>query len=783
MPPLTDPSPDEQADPNYRLFREILEIVPVNIFVRDADGRFLYANAHTASFIGLTPAQMVGRTVFDLYPAPIAQRFHEGDLTALAGEDVLLEDWVVPDPDETPRQYLLRKRVVEIEGQRIVIGASVDISDRLLAMQQLADSEARFRHLIEASLQGILIISGRRAQFVNQAFVQIFGFASAEEVMGFNQLLGVFGEEAEREILAIWTRMVAGESEVIVYRLPARRQDGQRIWLDVFARAIRWDGREAMQVTLIDVTQRTLAEEALEASRQALEASREQAEEASRAKSQFLAVMSHELRTPLTGVLGMVDLLLDTPLDAEQYGYAVTLRSSAQSLLTLLNDILDLSKIEAGGLVLEEIDFSLVDVIDDVVSLFRGRAVDAHTQLLTELDPQLPRLVRGDPTRLRQILLNLIGNAVKFTQHGRVTVRVTCGPPSEAGRLPLRFEVEDTGIGIAPDQQARLFQPFVQADASTTRKYGGTGLGLAICRRLAEAMGGAVGVESALGVGSTFWVSVPMRVGDAATLDGGASGSEAEELRACRLLIAEDNEVTRTLLRLMLTRQGHAVTTVENGREAVAAVRDNGPFDLGIFDMQMPEMDGVAAARAVRALPRGLGQMPLIALTADVLPESHVAFRMAGIDAILPKPIDWPRLKLTMTQLLPPLKTGAASGSEVPWANLAPLDAAVAVQLERQLGPLGVAALWSGFPASLEEALARLTRAERAGDWGQWRRTLVALLALTERLGALRCAAVARSGLPEGSQPLTHGAAQRLIEELRASARATLAATADRSAL
>ncbi|WP_156995217.1 ATP-binding protein, partial [Elstera litoralis] len=523
--------------------------------------------------------------------------------------------------------------------------------------------------------------------------------------------------------------MVAGETEVIVYRLPARRQDGQRIWVDVFARAIRWDGREAMQVTLIDVTQRALAEEALEASRRALEVSREQAEEASRAKSQFLAVMSHELRTPLTGVLGMVDLLLDTALDGEQYGYAVTLRSSAQSLLTLLNDLLDLSKIEAGGLVLEEIDFNLLALIEDVVALFRARAAEAETLLIAELDPQVPGVVRGDPTRLRQILLNLIGNAVKFTQQGRVTVRALLGDGATEGDLPLRFEIEDTGIGIAADQQDRLFQPFVQADASTTRKYGGTGLGLAICRRLAEAMGGEVGVASALGMGSTFWVSVPMRLGTAAALTVDAASSESVPLGACRLLVAEDNEVTRTLLRLMLTRHGHAVTTVENGRDAVAAVRDYGPFDMGIFDMQMPEMDGVAAARAIRALPGALGRLPLIALTADVLPENRAEFLAAGVDAILPKPIDWPRLSVAMARLLPGRADPAGLTRDAAATDLALLDPIVALHLEQALGPLGVTALWAGFPASVQEALAGLSRAERAGDWNRWRRLLMSLLA------------------------------------------------------
>lgn len=764
------------ADVARRLFEEILEIVPVNIFVRDAAGRFLYANSQTAHFIGRTPGEMIGHTVFDLYPPTVAQRFYEGDQRALAGEEVRAEDWTVPDLNSTPWQYLLRKRVVEIDGKRIIIGASVDITDRLLAMQKLAESEARFRYLIEGSLQGILIIAGRRARFVNQAFVEIFGFASADEVMEFSELIGLFGDSAEQEILNIWTRMVAGETEVIVYRLPARRRDGQDIWVDVFARAIRWDGREAMQVTLIDVTQRTRAEEALEASRQALEAARARAEEASRAKSQFLAVMSHELRTPLTGVLGMVDLLLDTALNAEQQDYLVSLRASAESLLTLLNDILDLSKIEAGGLVLEEIDFNLPTLIDEVVSLFRGRAVETQSELVTDVDPSLPPNVQGDPTRLRQILLNLIGNALKFTHRGQVTVRVRRDADAHGGALPLRFEIEDTGIGIAPEQQARLFQPFVQADASTTRKYGGTGLGLAICRRLAEAMGGAIGVQSSLGVGSTFWVAVPMGLGAMPAKPAAPTlpSSGEEGVRACRLLVAEDNEVTRTLLRLMLTRHGHEVIAVENGKAAVAAARTQGPFDLGIFDMQMPEMDGPTAARAIRALPEAMGRLPLIALTADVLPESRAGFLAAGFDAVLPKPIDWPRLLRAMVQLLPAQRTVAPPAIDTGAADVPLLDPIQSIHLDQTLGPVGVAALWAGVPDSLAEALAQLDRAARARDWTQWRQTLSALQGLAVRLGATRLAAAARAAVPRPGQGLSPGLARHTIGELEKVALASL---------
>lgn len=769
------PPPAKSAshpDVTQQLLEEILEILPVNIFVRDTAGRFIYVNSQTARFIGLTPEEMIGYTVFDLYPPPIAQRFHEGDLAALAGEEVHLEDWIVPDPDETPRQYLLRKRAVEIGGKSIVIGASVDISDRLLAAHKLAESEARFRHLIEGSLQGILIISGRRAQFVNQAFVQIFGFNDAAEVLAFDHLIGVFGDEAEQMILDIWRRMVEGEDGVILHRLPTRRQNGQRIWVDVFARAIRWDGRQAMQVTLIDVTQRTLAEEALEASNRALEAARAQAEEADRAKGQFLAVMSHELRTPLTGVIGMADLLLDTALDAEQATYATTLKTSAQSLLTLLNDILDLSKIEAGGLVLEEIDFDLIELLDGVVALYRGRAQEHRTALRVETDPDRPRFLRGDPTRLRQILLNLIGNAVKFTQAGQVTVQAAVEPAESGMRLIL--SVADTGIGITPEQQARLFQPFVQADASTTRKYGGTGLGLAICRRLAEAMGGTIGVTSRPGAGATFTVSVPIRAGaDASPLPD----PQAAAITACRLLVAEDNEVTRTLLRLMLTRHGHTVVTAENGREAVAAVQDAGPFDLVLLDMQMPELDGVSAARVIRSLAGPEAQVPLIALTADPTPEVRAACTEAGIDLVLAKPIDWPSLMLAMAQLMPgqrealPLPAAPVAVEEAPV-----LDAVVAVTREAQLGPLGVKILWAEAPASFGEALARLGRAQRSQDWGQWDQTLTGLATLADGLGAPRLAAVARQALLPVSQPLTAGQAQRVIDRLTAAAKATLSA-------
>src|SRR3954452_18671985 len=372
----------------------------------------------------------------------------------------------------------------------------------------------------------------------------------------------------------------------------------------------------------------------LEANAQ-LVARHEGAESATRAMSEFLAVMSHEIRTPLTAVLGMADLLAAEQLSPRQRGFAEAIRTSDRHLLHVINDVLDFSRIEAGGLELERVDFPLGEVLEQVRSLMVPQAVERGLHLAFELDEHSPPIVKGDPTRLRQVLLNLVGNGLKFTHAGGVTVRMTSRPAGE-GRFVLRFEVEDTGIGIAPEQVADLFRPFAQADRSIARRYGGSGLGLAISRRLVGAMGGEIGVESAPGEGSRFWFEVPLERGDV-LVAAERSAPEQASVRPLRVLVADDVEVNRELLGEVLGRHGHAVAFAADGAEAVALVARE-RFDAVLMDVQMPVMDGVEATRRVRALPPPACRVPVLGLTANVLEGERRRYLSAGMDRCLTKP-------------------------------------------------------------------------------------------------------------------------------------------------
>jgi CheY-like chemotaxis protein len=354
--------------------------------------------------------------------------------------------------------------------------------------------------------------------------------------------------------------------------------------------------------------------------------------------------MSHELRTPMTGVLGTMDLLSTTSLSTEQSQWLDIMRTSAQTLMKVLNDILDFSKIEADRIKFESIDFPLQQVVLEVVRLFERSALNKGVVLLSDAQGLEERIVRGDPTRLRQVLLNLVGNAVKFTERGRIVIR-TLALASENDILTVRFEVQDTGIGIREAERDHLFQAFSQADSTTTRRFGGTGLGLAICRRLVEGMGGTIGLTSEPGTGSTFWFTVPL--GCVATRK--IRPSNAEMMTAAvsrRILLAEDNDLNRLLMATMLKRMGHTVVAVENGMAAVEAARAS-RFDVGILDLQMPVMGGLEAAAEIRAMGTA-GDFPLIALTADVMPESQGNVSedapVTGFCRWLTKPIDWPEM-------------------------------------------------------------------------------------------------------------------------------------------